>query len=340
MIQLPGGEVAGRAVWQGRDLSNSTAWIRSLSDRERQGLRAELERVRHADLRAIDRSDFTAPASFEGIREELFNGRGFAVLRGLDIDGLSTEDAARLFWGLGLHFGKPLPQNSKGHLLGHVKDLGLSADDPSVRLYQTNERQHYHTDSCDIVALMCLQKARRGGLSSLASSWSAYNEMFTRDPDLAAALFEPIWTDHRGEHPPGSTPWFSIPIFSWHRGKLIAMYQRRYIESAQRFPGVPRLGDRQKRAMDLLDQVLEEIGFHMAFEPGDIQFVHNHQILHDRTAFEDDPQRPRHLLRLWLCPERGWELPPVFAERYGNVTAGDRGGIRIPGLPVAASYLP
>jgi TfdA family taurine catabolism dioxygenase TauD len=340
MIQLPGGVVAGRAVWQGRDLSNSTVWIHSLSDRERQGLRAELERVRQSDLQAIDRSDFTAPASIESIREELFNGRGFAVLRGLDIDGLSTEDAARLFWGIGLHFGKPLPQNAKGHLLGHVKDLGLSADDPSVRLYQTNERQHYHTDSCDIVALICLQKARRGGLSSLASSWTAYNEMFTRDADLAAALFEPIWTDHRGEHPPGSNPWFSIPIFSWHRGKLIAMYQRRYIESAQRFPGVPRLGDRQKRAMDLLDQVLEEIGFHMAFEPGDIQFVHNHQILHDRTAFDDDPQRPRHLLRLWLCPERGWELPPVFAERYGSVTPGDRGGIQNPGLPLALSDQP
>ena len=35
----------------------------------------------------------------------------------------------------------------------------------------------------------------------------------------------------------------------------------------------------------------------------------------------------RHLLRLWLCPPDGRPLPPVFAECYGDVTVGDRGGI-------------
>jgi hypothetical protein len=92
--------------------------------------------------------------------------------------------------------------------------------------------------------------------------------------------------------------------------------------------------------MNLLDGVLEEIALHMELEPGDVQLVHNHQILHDRTAFEDDPGRPRHLLRLWIAPDQAWPLPPVFAERFGTVTPGDRGGIRLPGVVPVPSLTP
>jgi len=67
----------------------------------------------------------------------------------------------------------------------------------------------------------------------------------------------------------------------------------------------------------------------MNFMPGDIQFLHNHTILHARSAYEDWPEveRKRHLLRLWLSPPGARPLPPVFAECYGSLTIGDRGGI-------------
>jgi hypothetical protein len=113
------------------------------------------------------------------------------------------------------------------------------------------------------------------------------------------------------------------------------MYVRRYIESAQRFPQVPRLTPAQIEAMDLLDTLVEDPALHlyMDFEPGDIQLVHNHQVLHDRTEYEDwpEPERKRHLLRLWLCPPDGRPLPACFAERYGSVQPGRRGGIVVPG---------
>jgi alpha-ketoglutarate-dependent taurine dioxygenase len=340
MIPLPGRPLEGPAVWRGSDLSKARTWLRRFSLRELDRLRADLDGVRHKEFRELARDDFGPAELFDEIRNEVLYGRGFVLLRGIDPTEFSIEDTARLFWGLGLRFGRLLPQNAKGHMLGHVKDLGFRSDDPIVRLYQTNERQHYHTDSCDIVALLCLRKARRGGLSSLASTWTAHNEMLRRRPDLARVLFEPIWTDHRGEHPPGAKPWFSIPVFNWHRERLLGMYQRRYIESAQRFPGVPRLSGAQKEALDLFDEILEEIAIQMDFEPGDLQFVHNHQILHDRTAFEDDPERPRHLLRLWLAPEKAWELPAIYAERYGTLEAGNRGGMRIPGLEPTVSLRP
>jgi alpha-ketoglutarate-dependent taurine dioxygenase len=153
---------------------------------------------------------------------------------------------------------------------------------------------------------------------------------------------EPIETDRRGEVPDGSKPYFTIPVFNYHEGLVSAIYQRQYIESARRFPGVPPLTPTQIEALDLLDQLANDpnLNLTMEFQPGDIQLVHNHTILHDRTAFEDypEPERKRHLLRLWLAPRGARPLPEVFAERFGSVTPGDRGGVNVPGAAPAIPF--
>jgi hypothetical protein len=213
--------------------------------------------------------------------------------------------------------------------------MGLSSKDPAVRIYQTSERQTYHTDSCDVVGLLCLKTARRGGLSTLVSSTTIFNEMRRRRPDLLALLFQPVATDRRGEVPTGMQPWFEIPVFSWHQGYLTAIYQRQYIDSAQRFAEAPRLTPDHVAALDLFDALANDpaLNLHMEFRPGDMQFVHNHTLLHDRTGFDDwdEPEHRRHLLRLWLACPGARPLPAVFAQRYGKVDIGDRGGIIVPG---------
>jgi hypothetical protein len=227
-------------------------------------------------------------------------------------------------------------QNAAGHLLGHVKDLGRSSQDPNTRIYQTRERQTHHTDSCDVVGLLCLRAAKSGGLSNLVSSTTIFNEMRRRRPDLLLVLLERIETDRRGEVPEGSDPYFSIPVFNWHEGLLSAIYQRQYIESARRFRGVAPFSPKQIEALNLFDELANDpaLNLMMELQPGDMQFVHNHTILHDRTAFEDfpEPGRKRHLLRLWLAPPNARPLPEVFAERFGSVTPGDRGGIALAGV--------
>jgi hypothetical protein len=231
-------------------------------------------------------------------------------------------------------FGKAVPQNGKGHLLGHIVDLGRDVADTSARTYQTNARQLYHTDSCDIVSLLCVQKAKTGGLSSLVSSVTIYNEMLKRYPDLVKVLFTPFQTDRREEVPSGRKPFYSVPIFNWYEDLFTAQYTRRYVESAQRFPEVGPYSPIRMEALNTLDAMANDpaLNLHMAFEPGDMQFVHNHQIMHDRTAYEDWPGKKRHLLRLWLCPPNGRPLPPVFEEKLnGPPTIGDRGGIRLAG---------
>jgi len=325
-------------------MARSSEWLETLSA----GEIGEVERaIRHlgpgCDLAAICRDEFPLPTLDPRLRsllDEVLNGRGFVLIRGLPVTRWGKHEAAIAFLGIGTHLGSLRSQNAQGHILGHVRDAGLSSLDPSVRIYQTRERQTYHTDSCDVVGLLCLRPARSGGLSSLVSSVTIYNEMRLRRPDLLQVLMQPIETDRRGEVPAGHKPYFLIPVFNWQAGLLSAIYQRQYIESARRFPGVPPLDSKQIAALDLFDNLANDpaLNFLMEFEPGDIQLVHNHTVLHDRTAFEDwpEPERKRHLLRLWLAPPGARPLPPVFAERFGSITLGARGGIMVEGTrPVA-----
>jgi alpha-ketoglutarate-dependent taurine dioxygenase len=140
--------------------------------------------------------------------------------------------------------------------------------------------------------------------------------------------------------PEGQKPFFEIPVFNWHQGYLTAIYQRQYIDSAQRFPEAPRHTPELVEALDLFDSLANDpaLNTFMEFKPGDVQLVHNHTMLHDRTGFEDwpEPERRRHLLRLWLAAERARPLPEIFAQRYGQVTIGDRGGIIVRGTRLQA----
>jgi Taurine catabolism dioxygenase TauD, TfdA family len=329
-----------RVAWYGPHLAEHPDWILTLTPRDLAEIDAATRPLaeRAVDIAHLARADFPLPtlgAKLAHVLDELLHGRGFVLLRGLPVARYSRREAATAFFGIGTHLGSARSQNARGHVLGHVTDMGLSSQDPGVRIYQTNERQTFHTDSCDVVGLLCLQTARRGGASLLVSSTTICNEMRRRRPDLLALLFQPIATDRRGEVPAGMQPYFDIPVFSWHAGHLTACYQRQYIDSAQRFPGAPRLTPEHVAALDLFDALADDsaLQLRMTFQRGDMQFVHNHTLLHDRTAFADwpEPDRRRHLLRLWLACPGARALPPVFAQRYGKVDVGDRGGILVPG---------
>lgn len=343
---MPGGPIDGPSAWHGPELARSDAWMYSLSDADHDELDAALERVRDADIAKIRRADFPLPKygpMLDELRAEVLRGRGFVLLRGLDLDRYSMAEAAAVYWGIGAYFGGPVPQNAKGHLLGHVIDLGRDPEDVNSRIYQTTARQTFHCDSCDIVSLLCLRKAKSGGLSSLVSSVTIYNEMSKRRPDLAALLFEPFDADRRGEIPAGRNPYYTTPIFNWHEELLTTQFVRRYIDSARRFCDLAPLTPTQTEALDLFEALTNDdaLKLDMAFEPGDMQFVHNHQILHDRTEFVDWPDKKRHLLRLWLCPPDGRPLPASYEDKYnGDLAVGNRGGIYLPDATLHAPLEP
>ena len=347
MTALPPGPITGPSAWRGAEMRRTQDWIYTLSAVEIAEIETALAGVRAREIETLRREDFPLPGlgpKLLAMRAEILNGRGFVLMRGLPVDRMEPAAAATAYWGIGLYLGKAVSQNSKGHLLGHVRDLGYDVDDPNVRVYQTSRRQNFHTDSCDIVGLLCLHKAKRGGLSSLVSSVTVYNEMLAADPALTREMFKTFNVDRRGEVPAGMKPYFTTPVFNWNGGFLTTYYVRRYIESAQRFDDVPQLSAQQTAALDLFDRMAEddENRLDMDFEPGDMQFLHNHQILHDRTDYEDwsEPDRKRHLLRLWLCPPDGRPLPPCYAQRWGSIEIGDRGGIVTPDATPHAPLTP
>lgn len=334
---MPPGPIGGPAAWHGRDLAQDTSWILHLDGGDRAELDAAI-RAHAVSGRALgDITPETFPLTrlkpkLDAMLAALLHGRGFTLLRGFDVASYSMAEAASAYLGIGAHLGSFRSQNAKGHLLGHVKDLGLDIRNPTVRYYQTNRELEFHTDSCDVVGLLCLRTAKWGGESRLVSSVTVHDEMLRRRPDLRAALFNPMPTDRRGEVPPGMLPWFEIPVFNWHEGQITTLYSGQYIRSAQvNHPQCRRLTGAEIEALAMLDSLANEPGINLGMEflPGDMQFVHNHTSLHSRGDFEDwpEPERRRHLLRLWLAPAAARPLPPAFAQRYGSIEVGSRGGI-------------
>ncbi len=334
---LPPGPIAGPAAWKGPELAKRREWFYELTAQDLAELDAAI-RTHFAEGREmgdLSPATFRLPTLSKKIAtllDQVIHGCGFVMLRGFPVTKYTTAESAVAYLGVGSHFGSFRSQNAKGHLLGHVCDLGLDIRKPTTRYYQTNRELEYHTDSCDIVGLLCLKTSKSGGESRLVSSVTLHNELLRRRPDLWKQLFNPFPTDRRGEVPPGMLPWFELPVFNWHAGELSTIFSGQYIRSAQEnFPQARRLTAAEHEALDMLDALTNDPGLNLTieFRPGDMQFVHNHQILHSRTDFEDWPEleKRRHLLRLWLAPAAARELPPAYAQRYGSIVPGNRGGI-------------
>jgi hypothetical protein len=342
----------GPSVWTGAEMRRREAeWTYRLSPAEIAEIEAAVAAVRQRrlDLAEISRDAFPLPTLgpvLDRLCAEIVDGRGFVLLRGVPVEERPIEESATAYWGIGSYFGSARSQNAKGHLLGHVYDLGqgLSATNPHLRSYATNERQNFHIDRCDVVALLCLRRAKQGGQSTLVSSMTLHNVMAERRPDLLERLYKPFPVDRRGEVPEGKGPFYEAPVFNRHDGFVSVLYSRLHIGSAQRFPEARRLTPEDYEALDMLQELAAdpELRLDMNFMPGDIQFLHNHTILHARSGYEDwpEPERKRHLLRLWLAPARARQLPPVFAECYGRLTPGDRGGIICSGTRLHAPLMP
>jgi hypothetical protein len=336
-------------AWYGPEMAERRDWIETLSPAEVSELDAAVRRAidDDVDLVGMTAEQFPLPTlgvRLRGIRSELLNGRGFVLLRGWPSDRRTLRESATAFRGIGAHLGEAVPQNGKGHVLGHVANLGLDYTDPTTRGYQTAAELRFHTDGGDVVGLLCVRPSKAGGLSRIASSTTVWNEVVARRPDLAAELQRPFAFSRWGEIPPGQDRYATMPLFQPCGGRMIAVFIQGAIEKAQAFPEVARLTDRQRDALKLVNDLAADpsIRLDMDFRPGDMQFLLNHSILHSRTAYEDwpEPERRRHLLRLWVsCPD-GPELPAHITDGFQRPTASGRpGGIDL-GVPRIAPLEP
>lgn len=309
-VVAPPPPVTTQAAWRGDKLMESREWVFELNGEQVAELEALGRRflVEDPDLRTVQASDYPLVACAPAVdtwRRDVDFGRGFVLVRGLRAEFYSDALSSAIYYVLGLHMGDPIRQNEMGDLLDHVYATSdKTMDDPTALSAKVRDKLVYHSDSSDIVALMCLRGAKQGGISCLVSGAEIYNEILRRRPDLAHLLLEPFnWDWRRQDHnAPADT--YTSPVVSVEEGVFSMYAGSLYILTAQDYAGAPKLTEDQIEVLRLFDEITYEPGMaiEMDFRPGDIQWLSNYAALHARTSFQDwpEPQRKRHLLRLWL----------------------------------------
>lgn len=322
-------------AWMGPEIQDDDSWVWHLSESDIAELDSALATAKEIGVAIPFAAEcFPLPslkARLDDMVAEITTGRGVILVRGMPRERYSRADCELMYWGIGVNIGRPVSQNARGHLLGHVTDEGKSLSDPNARGYQTRNRLDFHCDQLpvDIIGLYCLRTAKTGGASFLVSAPSVHNTLLEERPDLIDVLYEPFHVDWRGDHPDGGQPWYDVPMFSAIDGKIASrVTNRSFLESVSRYGDDLALTDRQQEALDVVQEIANRpaLRLSMDFQEGDIQFINNHTVLHAREAYDDhdDPDRKRHLLRMWigLADDLRRPLSPALDDRYRYVEIG------------------
>jgi hypothetical protein len=324
------------SAWRAKDLEASDKWIYHLSQAEIEDLDKALKVAKAAGrtVATLDRESFPLTVmrpALDKLLDALENGYGVYVIRGLPVERYSKADLRLLYWGVGLNAGTAVSQSHRGDYLGDVKNFGEKVDPSRWRGYMSGDQLGFHTDTSDVVCLFVLQTAKAGGMSMFCSSLAIHDEIARTRPELLEPLYTPVGWSWMEQQAPGESPWYMMPVFSIHHGKFSSRNIRTHVLAAQKFPDAPRLPPLWKEAMDLVNKLANDPRFHfgMMFEAGDFQFLNNHITYHARTGFEDypEPERRRHLLRMWLSVPNSRELSPLMGAIFKDQSSGAvRGG--------------
>jgi hypothetical protein len=326
------------AEWRVADLEQDRGWVFSLVDSARAHLKQVVKAAYSADRPLLDytREDFDFGPAWTPIAnaiKEAHHGCGFALLRGLPREGMSETEFELLNWAIGLHTGVARPQGRATQYISPIRDIGTEYRSASGRGYSSNAKLDFHVDSADLVTLACYNKARSGGQSMITSSLSARSQLMTERPDLAELAHNEFYFSRQNEQAPDEAAFYGQPLFDLADGLVFGKWNRNRVQSAQQIEGVSALSEGQRETMDVLDEILRrpELMFTMYLEPGELQILNNHVILHSRTDYIDyeDQDRKRLLFRLWLAPPDSVRLPDSWKDCYRSIEPGTvRGGIR------------
>lgn len=238
------------------------------------------------------------------MRQYLDHGRGVLVLTGLPADQVCGERAVLRVTHI---LGQAMPQNREGSLVREVRDRGMSISQRGRTRYSDSRfGGDLHTDGAeaplpapDVFTLFCVRQAAHGG---------ALRCLHVRDiepalsPENVSTLRLPFHFDRRGDQEAGEPPTTAKPVLFTQRERPAITYLRSYIDHGQEYPEVPPLTVGQRAALDALDSVIATSAATLTgkLREGELALFDNLSLLHGRTEFRDDPQRPRLLLRTWV----------------------------------------
>ncbi|KAH8819832.1 hypothetical protein F5884DRAFT_27374 [Xylogone sp. PMI_703] len=338
-------QLTGPLVWEGKDFTDDRQWTLSLTESQLDEIHSALEHFKgfNKSISYVNQDTFPLPNLSPILRQQakvIHDGRGFFVLRGLQVDKYSIEENTIVYAGISSYIGsvrgrqdnKIIDGIRRSTMLNHIKDLSQTsvANKIGAPAY-TTDKQVFHTDQGDIVSLFCLSTAAQGGESKLASSWRVYNELAATRPDLIKTLAEDWVFDGYGNpaKPYSVRPLlYHTPAHGNAPERVIIQYARRGFTGFLHLPrstDIPPITEAQAEALDALHFTADRYSLTLDFQKGDIQYINNLSIFHARDGFVDKPGQERHLLRLWLRdPELSWKTPgplqPRWDELYDGVT--------------------
>jgi Taurine catabolism dioxygenase TauD, TfdA family len=251
----------------------------------------------------IGREHFSHPAldgDLAAVLERIKTGPGLLIMRGFPIDKYDAERMQAVYWGIGTHFGVGCSQSADGDYLGYVTNVAKAS-----RGYTTDRELHLHTDSAEIVGLLCIRDAKEGGLSIYSSSLMVREIIEREHPEYLPVLESGFRCDRRGEESPEDDPVtpYRVPVFSMSDGVLSCRFVRGVIDKGAERLGAP-LSQTERDALACFEEVAarDDVRFEVTLRAGEASFINNYEILHARTGFVDwdDPAKKRLLYRLWL----------------------------------------
>ncbi|MGB7297738.1 MAG: TauD/TfdA family dioxygenase [Burkholderiaceae bacterium] len=326
------------AAWHVDDMQQRERWTFTLNDADARQLAKSVRSAYAPDRELFDyhRDEFDFGNAMELVSMAALHARegcGLALVKGLPRDLLDPDEFKLLNWAIGLHLGVARPQGKMSQYISEVKADGMNYRSAAGRGYNSNAALDFHTDGCDLVALACYNKARSGGQSMVSSSVSTWNALVNERPDLAQVATDMFYFGRNTEEAPGEEAFYGQPLFDVADGRLFGKWNRNRIRTAQGLAGVPALTTAQQQCGDLIDEILRrpENMLTMWLEPGDLQLMNNHVMLHSRTHFEDydAPEKKRLLYRVWLATPDSVRLPATWWPFFRSIEPGTvRGGIR------------
>lgn len=287
------------STWSVNELQEKD-WILSLQDRHTNEINHILALIEKNNIAV---NDFCLPLNLANLiielKKRVEHGVGFQLLRGIPINYKNYNMYKTLLEIIAKEFGEMLPQNVKQEKI--VDIINTNIDPTKARGYLTNLELLFHTDACDIAFLMCLQAAKQGGLSLIASSSNIYNIILNEEASLINAGFEPANIENREANNPNQN--FSLPIYHLSENKLYSRIAPGYTLSATDKDKKQIIDNRQQTLMIKIQDIArrENVCLQFKLQKGDILILNNNAVYHGRTPFIDDEnETKRHLLRVWI----------------------------------------
>jgi hypothetical protein len=318
------------SAWSSQSLSTNSNWIHILTNSEVEYICSQSFDDRNILFNSSEGNKLLNNLLLD-IVDELEYRSGIFVLKNFPIY-MHINDVKRMFSWFGSKIGRLLPQSSEGKLIIDVQNNNKQ-DGALSRGPFTNEALQFHSDRCDVTALMCIQQAEYGGETLVASSQYIHNRIYEDSQLLLEKLYTPFFYTRAGwEKEVYGKQCYLMPVFNIHKGFFASRYMRPLIDEAQQIGSIPKMTNDQLSALNLLESIANEDTTHikLRLEPGDVLLFNNLITFHARHVYRDNNKEEggkRHLLRLWLSTFNSRPLSDYYQPLFGNIGPGElRGG--------------